>query len=88
MLIYFTLKVNPKRSSRVYSITNYSKNIKLQPVPPSMLSEALSVRVLDIHSASSGIDGGTGCNFIFFRIYIVSSIMGMYLAQIVLYVTT
>ena len=42
------------------------KSIKLQPVPPSMPSEALSVLFLDIHSASSGIDGGTGCNFIFF----------------------
>ena len=42
-----------------------NKNIKLQPVPPSMPSEALSVLFLDIHSASSGIDGGTGCNFIF-----------------------
>ena len=31
-----------------------------------MPSEALSVLFLDIHSASSGIDGGTGCNFIFF----------------------
>ena len=30
-----------------------------------MPSEALSVRFLDIHSASSGIDGGT-CNFIYF----------------------
>ena len=55
-----------------------SKNIiKLQPVPPSMPSEALSVRFLDIHSASSGIDGGTCCNFIFFRIDIVSSIREM-----------
>ena len=35
-------------------------------MPPSISSEALSVRLLDIHSASSGIDGGTGCNFIFF----------------------
>ena len=42
-----------------------------------MPSEALSVRFLDIHSASSGIDGGTGCSFIFFRIDIVCSIMGM-----------
>ena len=31
-----------------------------------MPSEALSVRFLDIHSASSGIHEGTGCNFIFF----------------------
>ena len=38
-----------------------------------MPSEALSVLFLDIHSASSGINGGTGCNFIFFRIVIVSS---------------
>ena len=42
------------------------KNIKLQPVPPSMPSEALSVLFWDTHSASSGIDGGTGCNCIFF----------------------
>ena len=28
------------------------------------------------HSSSSVIDGGTGCNIIFFRIDIVSSIMG------------
>ena len=31
-----------------------------------MPSEALSVRLLDIHSATSGIHEGTGCNFIFF----------------------
>ena len=31
----------------------------------SMPSEALSVRFLDICGASSGIDGGIGCNFIF-----------------------
>ena len=33
-----------------------------------MPSEALSVRISDIHSASSGIDGGTGCNFIFITV--------------------
>ena len=38
-----------------------------------MPSEAQSVRLLDMYSASKGIDGGTGCNFIFFRIDIVSS---------------
>ena len=43
-----------------------------QPEPPSMPSEALSVRFLDIHSASSGIDGGTVC-YICFRIAIVST---------------
>ena len=38
-----------------------------------MPSEALSVRFSDIHSASSGNDGVTGCNFIFlFRIAIIS----------------
>ena len=49
-----------------------------------MPSEALSVRILDIHSASSGIDGGIGCNFIFFRIAIVSSkrVMSKILVQI------
>ena len=31
-----------------------------------MPSEALSVLFLDVYSASSGIDGGTGCNFIYF----------------------
>ena len=31
-----------------------------------MPSEALSVLFLDIRSDSSGIDGGTGCDFIFF----------------------
>ena len=35
-------------------------------------SEALSVLFWDIHRASNGIDGGTGCNFILFRIDIVS----------------
>ena len=43
------------------------KNIKLQPVPPSIPSELLSVRISGINSASNGIEGGTGCNFIFFR---------------------
>ena len=40
------------------------ENIKLSSVPPSMPSEALSVQLLEIHSASKGIDGGTGDNFI------------------------
>ena len=45
---------------------NNQKNIKLQPVPPSMASEALSVWFLVINSASGGTDGGTGCNLYFF----------------------
>ena len=35
---------------------------------PSMPSESLSVRLSGINSASNDIDGGTGCNFIYFRI--------------------
>ena len=42
--------------------------MKLQPVPPPMPSESLSVRLSGINSASSGIGGGTGCNSIFFSI--------------------
>ena len=36
-----------------------------------MPSEALQVVVFDIHSASSGIDGGTGCNFFSHRRFIM-----------------
>ena len=63
---------------------NIKKNIKLQPVPMSMPSEALSVRISDNHNASSGIDGGTGCSFIFFPIAIVCSyrVMSRILVQI------
>ena len=38
-----------------------------------MASKALSVQILDINSASRGIDGGTGCNFMYFRVNIVCS---------------
>ena len=41
------------------------KNTKLQPVPPPMPSESLSVRLSGINSASNGIGGGTGCNLYF-----------------------
>ena len=51
-----------------------NKNIKLQPVPPSMPSEALSVILSGVNSASNDIDGGTGCNFkYFFQINTVTS---------------
>ena len=50
----------PTTSSR------HSKNIELQPVPPPMPLESLSVRFSMINSASNGIGRGTGCNFIFF----------------------
>ena len=42
------------------------KNIKLQPVPQSKPLEALLISNNTIYFASDGIDGGTGCNFIFF----------------------
>ena len=38
------------------------KNIKLQPVTPLMPLEALLIPV----NPTNGINGGTGCNFIFF----------------------
>ena len=42
------------------------KNIKLQPVTPLMPLEALLIQVNLTDSDSDGINGGTGCNFIFF----------------------
>ena len=42
------------------------ENIKLQPVPPPMPSESLSVRFSEINRASNCIGGVTGCNFILF----------------------
>ena len=45
------------------------KNIKLQPVTPLMPLEALLIPVNLTDSDSDGINGGTGCNFIFFFYY-------------------
>ena len=42
------------------------KNIKLQPVTPLMPLKALLIPVNLTDSDSDGINGGTGCNFIFF----------------------
>ena len=42
------------------------KNIKLQPVTPLMPLEALLIPVNLTDSDSDGINGGTGCNFIYF----------------------
>ena len=42
------------------------KNIKLQPVTPLMPLEALLIQVNLTDSDSDGINGGTGCNFIFY----------------------
>ena len=44
------------------------KNIKLQPVPPLMPSEALFIPVNLTGSDFDGINGGTGCNFIYYMI--------------------
>ena len=41
------------------------KNAKLHPMPPSMQPEALLITQDLTDSASDGMDGGTGCNFIF-----------------------
>ena len=42
------------------------KNIKLQPVTPLMPLEALLIPVNLTDRDSDGINGGTGCNFIYF----------------------
>ena len=49
------------------------KNIKLQPVTPLMPLEALLIPVNLTDSDSDGINGGTGCNFIFFLGILTSS---------------
>ena len=41
--------------------------MKFSPVPPSMPLEALSVRLLEIHSAFNDIDEGPEGNFIIFN---------------------
>ena len=46
------------------------KNIKLQPVTPLMPLEALLIPVNPTNSDYDGINGGTGCNFIFFFLFI------------------
>ena len=49
------------------------KNIKLQPVTPLMPLEALLIPVNPTNSDYDGINGGTGCNFIFFSFVGISS---------------
>ena len=46
------------------------KKIKLQPVTPLMPLEALLTPVNLTNSDYDGINGGTGCNFIFLFIYL------------------
>ena len=45
------------------------KKIKLQPVTPLMPLEALLIPVNPTNSDYDGINGGTGCNFIFLFVY-------------------
>ena len=47
--------------------------MKLQPVPPSMPPEALLITKNGTDSASDGIDGGTGCNFIYFLFLLMTT---------------
>ena len=53
------------------------KNIKLQPVTPLMPLEALLIQVNLTDSDSDGINGGTGCNFIFLlcRLLVVGPVL-------------
>ena len=53
-------------------IVFHPKNIKLLPVPPSMPLEAPLIPDNLTDSDSDGIDGGTGCNFIYFFLHIHS----------------
>ena len=46
------------------------KNIQLQPVPPSMPLEALLITDNLTDSDFDGIDGATGCNFIFYFFFL------------------
>ena len=58
-------------------VFNPKKNIKLQPVTPLMPLEALLIPVNLTDSDSDGINGGTGCNFIFLlcRLLVVGPVL-------------
>ena len=54
------------------------ENIKLQPVTRLIPLEALLIPVNPTNSDYDGINGGTGCNFIFFllcRLLVVGSVL-------------
>ena len=53
------------------------KKIKLQPVTPLMPLEALLIPVNPTNSDYDGINGGTGCNFIFLlcRLLVVGPVL-------------
>ena len=58
-------------------VSDSKKNIKLQPVTPLMPLEALLIPVNLTDSDSDGINGGTGCNFIFLlcRLLVVGPVL-------------
>ena len=58
-------------------VFNPKKNKKLQPVTPLMLLEALLIQVNLTDSDSDGINGGTGCNFLFLlcRLLVVGPVL-------------
>ena len=62
------MKRNRSTNDRLVDVIVFDpkKNIKLQPVTPLMPLEALLIPVNLTDSDSYGINGGTGCNFIFF----------------------
>ena len=64
------MKRNRSTNDRLVDVTVFDpkKNIKLQPVTPLMPLEALLIPVNLTDSDSYGINGGTGCNFIFFTV--------------------
>ena len=51
------------------------KNIKLQPVTPLMPLEALLIPVNPTNSDYDGINGGTGCNFIFLYLFLLCRLL-------------
>ena len=58
------------------------KNIKLQPVTPLMPLEALLIPVNPTNSDYDGINGGTGCNFIFYCVIVIATFVLHYLLDI------
>ena len=52
--------------THIFVDTIKSRSNKKINMSPSMPLEELSVHVLDILSASNGIEGGEGCNCIYF----------------------
>ena len=60
---------NSQHKRQIGRCNCYAKKIYNYNVPPSMPPEALWITKNRIDSASDGIDGGTGCNFIFMYLF-------------------